>query len=314
MGVGAQSKITPLELWWDLAQTNLNIYLVRGELTGLIDTAAPSCGLREVLANSQVPLNAIGLILNTHGHSDHTGGNALVKGESNARIFIHQDDAVFLEDHGKCFDEFFGPMSAALRGEEAARKERDAFIEANGPDLPVDRILNDNDVVDFGKGLALRVIHIPGHTSGSVGFLLEEEGILITGDATPGLGNPGGALPIILDVVSYQKSIGRLLELPIKTLYTTHPFRGLHSPPATVHTGNDVRPFLMDCRELAGKLAEALYQQAGSGLDRTLAQMVDSVVESLPAEMGFKKTADLFMPEFSLATVFWSLRNLAASQ
>jgi glyoxylase-like metal-dependent hydrolase (beta-lactamase superfamily II) len=41
--------------------------------------------------------------------------------------------------------------------------------------------LSDGDVLDFGGGA--RVVHVPGHTPGSIAVHLPEPGVLFTGDA-----------------------------------------------------------------------------------------------------------------------------------
>lgn len=80
-----------------------------------------------------------------------------------------------------------------------------------------DQVLEDDSVVEVGR-LRLRTIHTPGHTPGSMSFLIEGRPILFSGDTLfpggPGATKfPGGDFPTIIDSVE-----NRLLTLPPETL------------------------------------------------------------------------------------------------
>ena len=42
--------------------------------------------------------------------------------------------------------------------------------------------MKEGDRVDLGEGRSFSALHLPGHTSGSLGLVDEKEGILATGD------------------------------------------------------------------------------------------------------------------------------------
>lgn len=80
-----------------------------------------------------------------------------------------------------------------------------------------DFIIHDADVVEIGD-LRLQAIHTPGHTPGSVSFLLEGYPLLFSGDTLfpGGPGNttfPGGDFPTIIRSIDE-----RLFTLPPETL------------------------------------------------------------------------------------------------
>ena len=62
-----------------------------------------------------------------------------------------------------------------------------AGLPAAAPAVPVDRELNDGDVLDFGGGA--HVLAIPGHTEGSIAVHLPEHGVLFTGDTIANVGS-----------------------------------------------------------------------------------------------------------------------------
>jgi hydroxyacylglutathione hydrolase len=98
------------------------------------------------------------LILNTHGHIDHIGANRDMKDKYGVPIYLHSADA---------------PMLKIMERVELG-------LVFGSRDLPSpDRLLVDGDEIAVG-GKALRAIHTPGHTPGSVSFL--GDGLLFSGD------------------------------------------------------------------------------------------------------------------------------------
>jgi len=303
------ARIVPLAVWWGAMQIDLQVYLLEGEELGLVDTAGPGASLVEALAADGRAPAEISVVINTHAHADHAGGNHTVKTLGGGRLCIHRDDAPFLEDPGLSFDRFFGPRTRILRGEAAATAERAAYIEGMGGALAVDRLLDDGDLIELGGSLAIRVIHLPGHTPGSAGFFWEKEGILIAGDSVAGLGTPEGSLPLVFDLAAYRASVDRLLDMPIGRLYTSHPYRGLRVTAAAVREGADVRTYLEDSKEMAARLAEAFEAQADRADDAPLIEIADAVVDSLPPEMGHRRIAELPFADFTATTVLWGTRG-----
>ncbi len=105
-------------------------------------------------------------LVNTHGHVDHMMANAEIKEAfPDIRICIHPEDAEMLTEPGKNL--------SSLLGEEITSPE---------PDM----LLNDGDEVALG-GNAFKIIHLPGHSRGSICLYCEkpdgnEPGIIFSGD------------------------------------------------------------------------------------------------------------------------------------
>jgi glyoxylase-like metal-dependent hydrolase (beta-lactamase superfamily II) len=55
----------------------------------------------------------------------------------------------------------------------------------------------------------LEVIHTPGHSSGSISLFIREEGVLITGDAVPLVGE----MPVYEDARASMRSVEKLLGI-----------------------------------------------------------------------------------------------------
>jgi glyoxylase-like metal-dependent hydrolase (beta-lactamase superfamily II) len=299
-------RIKRVSIWWEAVQSNINAYLVKGKLNTLVDTGPPQASADVVTAALKafdLAPGDIDLILNTHGHIDHIGGNGIIKAAGRAHVMIHREDAIFLEDRDRSFDLFYAP------GKKNVVQQKAGFLGQIGPNMTIDRYLEDYDLIDLGKGVELRVIHLPGHTPGSVGFYFEKEAILICGDSIPGLNTPGGILPIIYDLASYERSVEHLSNVPLKAMLFSHPYRGLRLPPSVVRREEEIREYLTDSHSAAARLREAIADQAATAMNRPLREIADRIIDALPIEMGFFKMAQLPMPELSLGTIFFALRQ-----
>ena len=287
--------------------SRVSLYLIRGERNAIIDTGtthSPQDDIAPALKDLGLKLADIALILNTHGHFDHTGGNAAVKRASNAQVLIHNDDAMLVENHELYFKQHFGLAVEAIMGKEHIKEERARFLEMAGPNVVVDRRLRDNDIIELGDKRDLRVIHLPGHSPGSVGFYWEKEGILFTGDSLPGLGEDGRGLPIIHDLPAYERSLERLQRLPLELILHAHDFRGLTLPPSSMRRREEIRQYLQDCREVAKQISEAVQRIAPYASGKSFIEVTDEVVAQLPKEMGFKPASQALQPFFGAITVF----------
>lgn len=99
------------------------------------------------------------VIINTHGHFDHVGGNHQLKAATGGAIMIHPEDAHMLS--------------------ELSRSAGSFGLKADNSPKP-DRLLEDGDTVGVGR-LTLEVLHTPGHTPG--GISLFTPGHVFVGDA-----------------------------------------------------------------------------------------------------------------------------------
>jgi glyoxylase-like metal-dependent hydrolase (beta-lactamase superfamily II) len=201
-----------------------NIWHVRGrDRDLLIDTGLGMASLKE--AARELLAKALTAIA-THVHYDHVGGFH----EFEDRI-IHRAEA----------DKAAAGNSASLFG---AGKE-DALLEsirAAGYDVPpqlftalpndrydplayrvlpapATRVVDEGDVIDVGDR-RFEILHLPGHSPGSIGLWEAKTGILFSGDAIydgPLLDElPGSDIPI------YVATMKRLRDLPVTVVHAGH--------------------------------------------------------------------------------------------
>ncbi|MBW1787703.1 MAG: MBL fold metallo-hydrolase [Deltaproteobacteria bacterium] len=121
-----------------------------------------------------IDLTHIKRVIMTHTHLDHIGCLAdILKAIPGAELWVHGDEAGMLEE-----------------GDERAVYGMDMFqslchaqygIEPGAFKFNVDRQLEGGEVLDLG-GIEWQVIHIPGHSQGSIGLYNQDNRILIPGD------------------------------------------------------------------------------------------------------------------------------------
>jgi len=288
----------------------VELYLITGKINAIIDTGtskSPQNDIAPALKALGLTLADIDLILNTHGHIDHAGGDAAVKSASGAQIFIHPDEIGCLKDHEGFFDQNVAPAVEAILGKEQVDEVRAFFLEMAGQEVAADRQLKDNEVIDLGDGCHLRVIHLPGHTSGSVGFYWEEEGMLFSGDCVMGLFDGSGMLPIIADFAAYESSLQRLQGLPLRLILQAEHGRGITRPPSPIVQSEEIKQYLQDSHEVAERIVEVVRQVAPDASGKPFMEVANEVIARLPKEMDFKPISQLPMPLFGGLTIFAAL-------
>ena len=134
-------------------------YLIGDEGSKTCALIDPAFETDRILAEGQNLGYKITHIINTHGHSDHTAGNAAIKAATAAKLLIHADDA------GRLGRVLHSTFSRALGGKGSP---------------PADVLLHDDEIIQIGK-VSLKVIHTPGHTAG--GICLYSKGHVFTGDS-----------------------------------------------------------------------------------------------------------------------------------
>ena len=154
-------------------------------------------------------------VLLTHAHFDHAGEAGSFA--ANLPVYVHPDDVTAFSDY------------SAWGGGGAAALDPVADL----------RTFVDGDVLRFA-GLALEVLHTPGHTPGSSCFRIEDEVVLFSGDLVFA-GTIGRSDFANSDPAAMRRSLIRFLTLPDATRVLPG-----HGAETTVGTERTSNPFLRE--------------------------------------------------------------------
>jgi glyoxylase-like metal-dependent hydrolase (beta-lactamase superfamily II) len=184
-------------------------YLVRfGDKAALIDagTGRGDSRLSANMSECLRPGEKLEYLLLTHCHFDHTGGAALVRNEFGCLIVAHELDAVYLE---------------AGDPEVTAASWYGAWLEPLIVDV---KLHGEESTLEVGS-VAIKAIHWPGHSPGSVVYTTVLEGELVLfGQDVHGPIHPS----LLSNEKQYQASLRKLSALDADLLLEGHfgVFRG----------------------------------------------------------------------------------------
>lgn len=148
-----------------------NVWLVEGKDKALlIDTGTGVSDLAACVHSlTRLPV----IVVNTHGHPDHAGGDFQFDS-----VYAHPADIGLI---GRFTERQVRESSARRAQEETPELEAFVLKDAPGFDLRTVRPVTDGFLLDLG-GRVLEVIETPGHTRGSICLLDAENRLLFAGD------------------------------------------------------------------------------------------------------------------------------------
>lgn len=146
--------------YFQLGMLPTNVYLGVNEETGngfLVDPAVYEPQVEDVM--KEIGIKNLQYILLTHGHFDHIlGVNGFLKNHPEAKVVIHREDEAFLTDTVLSHSRMHGLTQEPIKA---------------------DILVEDGDVLAFDDA-EFKVVHTPGHTRGSVVYLLND--LMFSGD------------------------------------------------------------------------------------------------------------------------------------
>lgn len=207
-----RTREVALGVWQITDVLDNRAYLVLGERSALL---VDSCGgLGNIRACVEELTDLPVQVALTHGHDDHLSG-AYWYGEAYLSPLDGGDRCwELVENHStRIFDQVVAEGIV----------EADAPFALRDGKRPVELAVSEGDVFDLG-GRVVRAVALPGHTPGSMGYLVEDVRVLLSGDAVT---------PIMclffeesLDIATWRATLAKMAELPFERFYTGHHDRG----------------------------------------------------------------------------------------
>ena len=213
--------------WTIMGKAPQFVYLLLGdEKAVLIDTLYGYGDLRKIVESiTDKPV----MVINTHGHFDHTGGNSF-------------------------WPEAYMSEYAATEAKHAFGEELAKMAQSHAyPDYEI-KLLNDGDIIELG-GHTLEIIKIGAHSPGSIAVLDKTERILYSGDEL----DPG-------QVLLSQRAVPAHLETMEKLKVREAEFDFINSAHNGTHLTKDyLDDFIELDRQYIAGTAKKLDSAAGFG-------------------------------------------------
>lgn len=202
----------------------VNAYLIKtAQGIILVDTglAMGRSKFEQALAKEGVKPGEIKLVIATHGDLDHIGNCAYLQKKYGLKIAVHDGDADLCRTGKR--------ISNRKRKSSMLSRIRWSILNAllikplmkKFPLEPFEPDIILYDGYDFGNiGFEAKVIHIPGHTCGSIG-ILTADGDFLSGDTLSNRKKPSVA-DIVEDETALSTSLEKIRSLKIRNVYPGH--------------------------------------------------------------------------------------------
>ncbi|MEM7321510.1 MAG: MBL fold metallo-hydrolase [Actinomycetota bacterium] len=209
-----------------------NIWHVRGSRRDLIiDTGM---GVASLVDSAQDLLGRPVTAVATHSHGDHIGSHHEFDGSRDPgdEVVIHPSEARYLARpslDSLDISEAWGDEGIELLRRSGYEVDFQYFVTALPAGMalegfrqkpaPVSRHIDEGDVLDLGDR-RFEVLHLPGHSPGSIGLWESATGTLFSGDAV----YDGPLLDEFddSDIGQYCATMERLLDLPVRVVHGGH--------------------------------------------------------------------------------------------
>jgi glyoxylase-like metal-dependent hydrolase (beta-lactamase superfamily II) len=206
-----------------------NLVLLTGATPVMLDSGygSDAAALGELIGAAGLAVSELALLLNSHWHSDHSGGNAWVQA------------------HGV-------PVAAARVDGEAVNRRDPSACEAEWLDQPVEQyrvdvLLDGGDRLRAGEA-DWQVLATPGHTPHHLSFYQPDEQVLLLGDALHA--DDVGWINLVLDgpgaIGVALQSVERLAALPARCCLSGHGPHITDSPAAFAQARSRYERMLAD--------------------------------------------------------------------
>jgi glyoxylase-like metal-dependent hydrolase (beta-lactamase superfamily II) len=229
----------------------------------IVDTgvaSSPAEGMGPALDALGRRIEDVRWILLTHGHVDHVGGaHALweLTGRR-AEVVIAEADAPLLRSRRAHVERYLDVRQRYLRDPEGEATQTAMAAGAISGELEPTVLVRGGETLDLGGGVTVSVHAVPGHTPGSVAYVVDGQDDVFVGDAVQVNGAANG-FPGYEDPAAYRTSLEHLRDVVRpRHLYLGHPYRTAAGVPYGVELDRDqARQALQESLDIEARVAAA---------------------------------------------------------
>ncbi|MFJ7972747.1 MBL fold metallo-hydrolase [Psychrobacillus sp. NPDC096389] len=268
-------------------------YYVDAIEPAIIDTGvhiSATQDIEPVLAEHSIRMEDIRWILLTHGHVDHLGGAYAVweKTGRRAKVVIPKKEARLLRNRNEQIVDYKALQGKYITDLAIQEKHMAMLTTDIGGNIEPELEVKDGDQISLGGDLSLTVVETPGHSIGSVTFVLDGLNFAFAADAVQMYGGLSG-LPTIEKPRLYRESIHRLLEeVRPSRLYLGHPFRNIKGELQSAQiTGDEVTSVLRASLDMDAKLVDIVQRHLAGDTRTNESDGLYGPFESIAAELGY---------------------------
>ncbi|WP_377009307.1 MBL fold metallo-hydrolase [Arthrobacter sp. GCM10027362] len=266
-------KVHPLVSPW--GRFGLYSFFIDAPEPAIVDTgiaSSPVEGMAPALEKLGRSIEEVRWILLTHGHIDHLGGaHALweLTGRR-AQVVIHEADAHLLRSRRAHVDHYLDVRQKYLKDPEGEARQTGMAGQAISGEMEPTLLVRGGEVLSLGGDVSVTVHHIPGHTAGSVAYVIGGQDDVFVGDAVQAHGAANG-FPGYEDPAGYRASLEYLRDgVRPNRLFLGHPYRGPDGEPYGIGLDRDrARQALQQSLDLEARIAEAARRYLQDGLRET---------------------------------------------
>jgi glyoxylase-like metal-dependent hydrolase (beta-lactamase superfamily II) len=282
-------KIHPLFSPW--GRFGLYSFFIDAPEPAIVDTgiaSSPAEGMVSALEALGRSIEEVRWVLLTHGHIDHLGGahalSELTGGR--AKVAIHEADVHLLRSRRAHVDLYMDVRRQYLddpHAEEEQTRMADAVISG---EMEPDVLLKDGETLSLGGDVTVSVHSVPGHTAGSVAYVVDGQDDVFTGDAVQVHGAANG-FPGYEDPAAYRSSLRYLRdEIRPRRLYLGHPYRTAAGLPYGVELdGDQAQGAIQESLDIEARIADVTRRYLREGVRET--DSVYSPFARVATELGY---------------------------
>ena len=306
-------KVHPLVSPW--GRFGLYSFFIDAPEPAIVDTgiaSSPAEGMLPELEKLGRRIEDVRWILLTHGHIDHLGGaySLWELTGRRAQVVIHEADAPLLRSRRAHVDQYVDVRQQYLTNPHAVEEQTRMAEAVISGEMEPTMLVKGGETLSLGGDVTVSVHHIPGHTAGSVAYVVDGQKSVFVGDAVQIHGAANG-FPGYEDPVAYRSSLQYLRdEVRPQHLYLGHPYRGADGVPhGVVLDGEAARTALQGSLDLEARIDDAARRYLRDGLQET--DSVYSPFAPVAEELGY--TGDPTLEPSPFFTTLHGYRRLVAA-